>query len=101
MSQNPASREAYEIAKPAIPQSQLNVLRLFKHGIQLCQHDVVKALGVEINKVNPRVNELVGLGYIKSVGRRKTVYSAISVNFYEITESGKEYLQPKQTTLSL
>ena len=97
--QNKASLEAYSLVKPSIPLCQKAVLKMFKPGDALCQHDIVKMLNIEINKVNPRVNELVKLGYLMEMGRKNTHYSKVKVTHYSITNLGSEVLLPKQISL--
>lgn len=97
--QNKASLEAYSLVKPSIPLCQKAVLKMFKPGDVLCQHDIVKMLGIEINKVNPRVNELVKLGYLMEMGRKNTHYSKVKVTHYSITTLGVEKLKPVQIAM--
>lgn len=53
------SLEAYDEAKEHIPRSQLSVLKVISKMKKATRQDIAEALGWPINRVTPRVTELL------------------------------------------
>lgn len=93
------SKEAYENIKPKINTSHKNILKAVKNVKKpFCQKWLLEKLRLtknrylEINSITPRVNELVGLGYLENKGRMKSPYSDIAVFHYLITQKGLDLI---------
>ena len=89
-----SSLDAYKEVQTKITQSQKRILKVLENEKEpFCQKRILELLHlngyrlVQINQVTPRVNELVEMGLLMEVGRRKTKYSNVSVNHYEIAKN--------------
>jgi predicted transcriptional regulator len=60
----------YTEIKPHLGDRQKVVLEEIKKGGNMTNSEIKEALGVEINTVTPRVNELVKLGLVMEGGKR-------------------------------
>lgn len=89
-----SSLEAYKDVQPKICSSQKRILKVvYNEKEPFCQKRILELVQLyygkhyQINQITPRVNELVEMGILKEVGRKKTRYSNISVNHYEIAKN--------------
>jgi len=65
------SKEAYKDIQPTIGRKQSMILEVFKKAKrEVSNREIAKYLGLEINCVTPRVNELVKMGYVYAYNKR-------------------------------
>lgn len=89
-----SSLDAYKEVQTKICSSQKRILKVLETEKEpFCQKRILELVQLyygkhyQINQITPRVNELVEMGILREVGRKKTRYSNISVNHYEIVNN--------------
>jgi hypothetical protein len=83
--------DAYKETLPKISQSQKKILKVIENEKEpFCQKRILELIQLnyskhyQINQITPRVNELVEMGVLIEVGRKKTKYTNVAVNHYEL-----------------
>ena len=64
------SLEAYKVLKPDLGNLQQIVYTIIQKNPGLCNHEIAKKLGWEINRVTPRVKELREKGLVINGGHK-------------------------------
>lgn len=64
------SREAFHDIQPQLGQRQKEVLDAFYEHGPMTNTELSRKIGLPINMITPRTNELVKLGYVKQSHRR-------------------------------
>lgn len=72
---------------------------LLKENKPMCELEITKLSGIERCSTTARLNKMYNDGIIAEVGKFKSPFSNIKVKHYSLTETGKEYLSPKQLVI--
>jgi len=78
---------AYREIEPKIPTAQHVILHLLEMSIRpLSNSEIAKHLGWSINRVTPRVNELVKKGKVEDAGKRKCTVTGKLVHVWGVDD---------------
>lgn len=70
MSTQDTSREAFHDIQPELGDRQHEVLKAFRTHGPMTNTELSRIIGLPINMITPRTNELVKLGFVKEHSRR-------------------------------
>lgn len=90
------SLQAYETeVRPTLGARQWEVKKVLADHVNMTNAEISRALGWEINRVTPRVNELVKMGYVEAAGKRLCMQTGRRVYAWHLKQPERPSVQGK------